>query len=254
MSQPDGDGSQPIRGRHRPSRRDPTKRLTRRRWSWLRRGAGVLVVAVLGSMFIKAFILQSFFIPSASMEPALHGCPGCFGDRVLVSKVTKYIGGVHRGDIVVFRDPGGWLGHGSVAPRTSTSRLDDALVFIGLAASSSESDFVKRVVGIGGDTVEGRAGKVYVNGTQLVEPYVFPSDSATEIDFKVTVPGDNLWVMGDHRSDSADSRLLQQAPGKGFVPLSDVVGRAFVIIGPRSRIGLLDRPATFDLVAASTGH
>lgn len=212
-----------------------------------------LVTAIVGSMLIKAFLLQAFFIPSGSMEPTLHGCQGCAGDRVLVSKLTDRIGGIHRGDIVAFRDPGGWLMHGFATHQTE-SGVNTALVFLGLAPESAAGDLIKRVIGVGGDTVEGRDGKVYVNGTPLVEPYVFPGDSSSEINFKVTVPVDNLWVMGDHRSESGDSRFQQQAPGKGFVPVKNVVGRAFAISSPLSRIGLLDRPATFDQISATPQH
>jgi signal peptidase I len=188
-------------------------------------------------VLVKAFLVQSFFIPSASMEPTLHGCPSCDNDRVLVNKLITRTGGVHRGDIVVFHDPGGWMAHFSKAAAAPQSRVSEVLALVGLAPSNI--DLVKRVIGVGGDTVEGRAGKVYVNGAPLVEPYLFPGDSPTEIDFKVTVPVDTLWVMGDHRSDSDDSRYQQQKPGKGFVPVKDVLGNAFAIIWPPDRIGAL---------------
>ena len=231
-------------------------RSPRGRWSWLRGGVGVLVIAILGSMLIRAVLLQAFYIPSGSMEPTLHGCPGCFGDRVLVNKLTGRLGGVQRGDVVVFHDPGGWLGHGfsTSAPhaRVNNTLVSDILAFTGLAPSNSQSDLVKRVIGVGGDTVEGRGGNVYVNGVRLVEPYIFPGDSPTALAFKVIVPVDNLWVMGDHRSDSDDSRYQRQQPGKGFVPVKDVVGRAFVIIWPLGRIDTLNRPATFDQLGVGT--
>jgi signal peptidase I len=115
----------------------------------------------------------------------------------------------------------------------------EALVFIGLAPSSG-NDLVKRVIGVAGDTVEGRGGKVYVNEKQLAEPYVFPGDSATKTDFRVTVPAGKLWVMGDHRSASGDSRFNQEKPGKGFVPLEDVVGQVIVIVWPLERVGSLN--------------
>ena len=247
MSQADGDRPRPIRGRHRTPRHGPAASQPRR-WSLLRKGSVFLVTAIVGSMLIRAFLLQAFFIPSGSMEPTLHGCQGCAGDRVLVSKLTDHFGGVQRGDIVTFRDPGGWFMHGFAAPQAQ-SGVHNALAFLGLAPESGAGDLIKRVIGVGGDIVEGKDGTVYVNGVRLVEPYVFPGDKSSEIDFKVTVPLDNLWVMGDHRSESGDSRFQQQTPGKGFVPVKDLVGRAFAISSPLSRIDLLDRPATFDQIS-----
>ena len=246
MSQPDEAGPQPVRGRHRTSRQDSGAAPRRHRWWFLRDLVGVFLVAMVVSLLIKTVFFQAFFIPSGSMEPTLHGCPRCVSDWVLVNKLTNRLGGVHRGDIVVFHDPGGWLGHDFSTPAAPQSRLHDVLAFIGMAPSNSQSDLVKRVIGVGGDTVEGRGGKVYVNGVRLVEPYVFTGDSPTAVDFNVTVPAKELWVMGDHRSDSSDSRFHLHDPGKGFVPVTDVVGRAFVIIWPLDRVGSLDRPATFD--------
>jgi len=209
-----------------------------RRWAFLREGVGILLIAVLVSLLVKTFLVQPFFIPSGSMEPTLHGCPGCLGDRVLVDKLTTPTRGVHRGDVVVFHDSAGWLAHPE-ATTSLMSRANVALAFIGLASSSSESDLVKRVIGVGGDTVEGRDGKVYVNGTQLKEPYVFPGDRPTDSAFKVTVPAGRLWVMGDHRSDSSDSRFHMDSPGKGSIAVKDVVGRALVIVWPLARVGPL---------------
>jgi signal peptidase I len=217
---------------------------TTRRRSFLRELPVIVVTALVISLLIKTFLVQAFFIPSGSMEPTLHGCPGCLGDRVLVSKLSSHTGGIRRGDIVVFRDSSGWLPEANPAPGLQ-SRLHDVLTFIGLAPSSTESDLIKRVIGLGGDTVEGRGGKVYVNGTLLDEPYVFPGNRPSEVNFSVTVPAGKLWMMGDHRAASADSRAHQQDPGKGFVPESDVVGRAFVIVWPLDRAGFLHQPATF---------
>ncbi len=248
MSQPVADGTHATE--RRLVRRPPPKHRkppTRRRWSFLLEVVSIFVTATVVSLLIKTVLVQAFFIPSGSMEPTLHGCPGCTGDRVLVNKLTSHMGGVHRGDIVVFRDPDGWLRnqHPSSTPEKQ-SRVYDALAFIGFLPSRSENDLIKRVIGVGGDTVEGRGGKIYVNSVPLEEPYVFPGNSPSETDFRVTVPADKLWVMGDHRGASEDSRYHQQGAGKGFVPVKDVVGRAFAIIWPLNRAGSLDRPATFD--------
>jgi len=196
----------------------------------------MLVLAILISLVVKTFFVQAFFIPSGSMEPVLHGCDTCVGDRVLVNKLTDQMGGVHRGDIVVFHDSNGWLGHQFAPAPGLKTRFHDALTFIGLAPAASDTELVKRVIGVGGDTVEGRGGEVYLNGTQLHETYVHPGDRPTEVDFKVTVPVDTLWVMGDHRSASGDSRFHQQGPGKGFVPVKDVAGRVIAIVWPPSRV------------------
>jgi signal peptidase I len=252
MSHLDEEAPPPVRGRHR-TRRHQRAASTRHRWSFLRDVAGVFVIAILGSLLIKTLLVQAFYIPSASMEPTLHGCPRCVGDRVLVNKLTSRMGGVQRGDVVVFNDPGGWLGHGFSNPGPQ-SRVHDVLAFIGLVPSTSQNDLVKRVIGVAGDTVEGRDGRVYVNGVRLVERYLFPGDSSTDVAFKVTVPANKLWVMGDHRSDSEDSRFNQQGPGKGFVPVQNVLGRAFVIVWPLDRVGSLSRPATFDQPGLTPGH
>jgi signal peptidase I len=238
----------PSGGRSQHPGRDA--RQARLRWSFLRELPVIVVTALFISLLIKTFLVQAFFIPSASMEPLLHGCPGCLGDRVLVNKVTSHTGGIRRGDVVVFRDSSGWLP--TADPSTGPLRhVHDGLVFIGLAPSDSEADLVKRVIGIGRDTVEGRGGKVYVNGVPLTEPYVFPGNSPSAENFKVTVPAGKLWVMGDHRADSADSRVHQADPGHGFVPEADVVGRAFVIVWPLTRAAILHRPATFTPPARS---
>ena len=250
MSLPSGDGpADPSTRLPSPASAEPETSPGQRAWSLLREVAGILVASILVSLFVKTLLVQAFFVPSGSMEPTLHGCEGCFNDRVLVNKQTSLLGGIHRGDVVVFHDSDGWL------PTALTSGdpggLHGVLVFIGLAPSSAESNLVKRVIGVGGDTVEGRGGRVYLNGTRLVEPYIFPGNQASDITFKVTVPAGKLWVMGDHRAESADSRFHQQDPGRGFVPVDQVVGRAFVIAWPLNRAGTLSRPATFDLPVGS---
>ncbi|MEP7194313.1 MAG: signal peptidase I [Actinomycetota bacterium] len=254
MSQQAGDERRDGRGEIRTlPDQVPEKSRTAHGWSLLKEIAVILVSAIVVSLFVKTLLVQAFFIPSGSMEPTLHGCDGCLGDRVLVNKLIEHMGGVRRGDVVVFHDPGGWL-----SPTPSTpglqGRVQDVLATIGLAPTTTEDDLIKRVIGVGGDTVEAKGGKVYVNGTQLNEPYVFPGNSPSNLSFRVTVPVGELWVMGDHRSESADSRFHIHNPGKGFVPLADVVGRAFVIIWPFDRAGSLDRPVTFDKVASPATH
>jgi signal peptidase I len=257
MSQTTGDAPRgAVRGwRRQPGNGspEPGKRPKSGSWVFFRETTGIILTALMVSLIIKTLLIQAFFIPSGSMEPTLHGCDGCNGDRVIVNKLTDRMGGVRRGDVVVFRDSDGWLTPIVHSPGLG-GQIRDALAVIGLAPTTSEGDLVKRVIGLGGDTVEARDNKVYVNGTQLDETYVLPGNSPSEVDFRVTVPAGKLWVMGDHRSESADSRFHRHDPGKGFVPMADVIGRVEVIIWPLGRIGSVDSPSTFDKVAAAPTH
>jgi signal peptidase I len=207
----------------------------------------IMGIALVLSLLIKTFLVQAFFIPSASMEQTLIE-----GDRVFVNKLATTFGDIERGDVVVFKDPGEWL---FTEPRPEggnpvSNGLRSALEFVGLAPSSDDDDLIKRVIGVAGDNVVccDDDGRVTVNGTPLDEDYLFPGDSPSELEFDVTVPEDSLWVMGDHRGLSEDSRYHQDQNG-GMVPLDNVVGRAFVIVWPFDRFGGLGRPDTFDDVA-----
>ena len=221
----------------------PPRSQPRGKKSFLRELPGIVITALVISVLIKTFLVQAFYIPSGSMENTL-----LVNDRVLVNKLTDKSDEVHRGDVVVFRDPGGWL-NGPTATNGSgpESWIRDALVFVGLAPAVGEEDLIKRVIGVGGDEVACcDQGRLTVNGVPLDEPYLFPEDDPSLEEFSVTVPKDQLWVMGDHRSVSEDSRAHREQPGKGFVPIDDVVGRAFTIVWPLDRTQLLRRPATFD--------
>jgi signal peptidase I len=218
------------------ARRKPTR-------SFVHELPAIIVVALVISVLIKTFLVQAFYIPSASMENTL-----LINDRVMVNKLADKPDEIHRGDVVVFRDPGGWL------PATTGSggvrgAIRDALVFVGLAPSASERDLVKRVIGVGGDRVVCCDSKkrITVNGVPLTEPYLYPGDLSTPSaqQFSVKVPDGRLWMMGDHRSESADSRSHLGEPGGGMVPVTDVVGRAFVRVWPIGRFGVLKTPATF---------
>jgi signal peptidase I len=234
----------PPPGGDPPANRSGGPQRARPRRSFLRELPGIVITALVISVLIKTFLVQAFYIPSGSMENTL-----LVNDRVLVNKLTDKPDEIHRGDIVVFRDPGGWLaGNGGPVVDDGGVReaVRDALVFIGLAPAVSEEDLIKRVIGVGGDHVVGKGNRVSVNDVELSETYIFPGDQPTEQDFDVTVPEGSLWVMGDHRSVSEDSRAHQELSGKGFVPVDDVIGRAFTIVWPLDRSQLLRAPDTFD--------
>ncbi|UOQ58816.1 signal peptidase I [Leucobacter allii] len=211
----------------------------------------ILLVAFLVSFLLKTFLVRSFYIPSVSMEQTLK-----VDDRILVNQLVPDVVGVQRGDIVVFKDPGGWLYPRGTNPPQGFEKV---LQTLGLAADTSHEYVVKRVIGIGGDRVEccDAQGRVMVNGVPLDEPYiVVPAGEtrASKIDFDVTVPEGSVWVMGDNRYQSKDSRYNQDQPGKGFVPESEIVGRAFVLNWPLSRFAWLGTPeGTFTGVDAARG-
>ncbi|HEX2362150.1 MAG TPA: signal peptidase I [Jiangellaceae bacterium] len=196
-----------------------------------------LVIATL----VRIFLVQAFLIPSQSMEDTL-----LVGDRVLVSKLTTRFGEIQRGDVVVFADPDGWL---SPIPESSSTtvggRARDALQFVGVLPDDSEGHLIKRVIGVGGDTVAccDDDGRVTVNGVALDESmYLRPGDKPSTSTFEVDVPDGELFVMGDHRANSGDSRV------NGTVPEDRVTGRAFAVVWPISNWGGLSRPDTFDAV------
>jgi signal peptidase I len=215
-----------------------------RKRSFVRELPLTLVAAVLISLLIKTFLIQAFVIPSGSMEDTL-----LIGDRVVVNKLVDKPDEIHRGDIVVFRDPGGWLPADVTGSGGIGAAIHRALVFVGVAPSGSARDLVKRVIGVGGDRIKccDSQKRITVNGVPLTEPYLYPGDLSgpSQVAFSVRVPHDHLWVMGDHRSESADSRYHLGDPGGGFVPVDDVVGRAFARVWPLGRAAWLRQPATF---------
>ncbi|MGN6128993.1 MAG: signal peptidase I [Nocardioidaceae bacterium] len=199
----------------------------------------LLVVALLVSAVIKTFFVQMFFVPSGSMRPLFVD-----NDRILVEKWSYWTGHVQRGDVVVFDDPGGrWLGAEGVQNLTPVQK---ALSDIGLYPTGGH--LVKRVIGVGGDHVKccDAHGRVTVNGVPLNEKsYVMPGAKPSDRTFDVHVPAGRLWVMGDNRSNSADSRFHEDLPGGGTVPVNDVVGKVWAIVWPFDRAKLLHQPATF---------
>ncbi|MBW5481994.1 signal peptidase I [Streptomyces bambusae] len=207
------------------------------RLSWRRAGLLGLVCTVF-LLLLSNFVVQPFLIPSRSMEPTFE-----VGDRVLVNKLAYRFGSQpRRGDLVVFD------GTGSFIPEREDggpfgSVLRGAASALGLA-EPSDTDFVKRVVGVGGDDVVccDAAGRLSVNGVPQAEPYLYPGDAPSKVPFRIVVPLGTLWVMGDHRSQSRDSRDHLGEPGGGMVPVEKVIGRADWIGWPVSRWGAADSP------------
>jgi signal peptidase I len=205
--------------------------------SFLRETAIILVSAIVLSLVVKTFFAQAFFIPSASMHDTLLE-----GDRVLVNKLAPGPFDLHRGDIVVFEDPANWL---EGAQQVDTNVVQDALIAIGLMPQQSEDHLIKRVIGLPGDHVvaAGDGSPLTVNGVAIDESlYLAPGASPSEIAFDINVPADSIWVMGDNRQHSADSRYHLGDPGGGSVPIGNVVGTAFITLWPFDRVGLLRNP------------
>lgn len=201
----------------------------------------LLAIALGLAIVLKSLFIQAFYIPSASMHDTLIE-----DDRILVEKPSYWFGEPDRGDIVVFDDPGGWL---SAGERVSGNPLTDVMEFVGLYPSGNH--LVKRVIGVGGDHVRccDEKGRITVNGVPLNErEYLAQGVRPSEQPFRVTVPEGELWVMGDNRPQSADSRSHLGDPGGGFIPVEDVVGRVFVTVWPLDRAQLTGQPETFDRV------
>lgn len=206
----------------------------RRKGSLLRELPLLVVVALVVSLLIKTLLVQFFYIPSGSMENTLQ-----VKDRVAVNKVPFLSRSINRGDIVVFRDPNNWL---PVITDTSAnkyiSKLKTGLVAVGVLPNPAKQYLVKRVIGVGGDHVVccTKEGLITVNGKPTTEPYIFAGNKPSDITFDVTVPKGKIWVMGDHRGASADSRYHRDDINKGFVPLSRVTGRVVAVIWPYKHI------------------
>jgi signal peptidase I len=202
----------------------------------------LLGIALVLAVLIKAFFMQAFYIPSASMNDTLVQ-----DDRILVQKVSYWGGGdPGRGDVVVFADPGGWLEpSASAAPGNPLAK---GLEAVGLYPTGGH--LVKRVIGVGGDVVKccDGQGRILVNGTPLDESYLAAGEKPSLIDFEVEVKPGYVWVQGDNRSNSADSRVHLGDPGGGQVPTDDLVGKVFAVVWPLGHAKTLPTPATFSSV------
>ncbi len=242
-------------------------------WAFVRETLIVLGLSIVLFLVAKTWLIASFWIPSDSMNDTLIR-----NDRVMVSRLTPGPFGLSRGDIVVFEDPAHWLRGGGLHLATAGegdglgATVNRALVWVGLLPDDLGNHLVKRVIGVPGDRVVCCSvnGLLEVNGTEVHENYVRQGDSPSQIPFDITVPEGKVWVMGDHRSDSADSRYNDTAEmatnestaatasdpknNTGFygsVPIDKVVGKAFAVVWPSSRLSWLGGvPDAFDDVPA----
>ena len=210
----------------------------------------IVVAAAVLTLLVKAFLVQVYRIPSASMENTLQ-----IGDRVLVNKVVYHLRGIDRGDVIVFSGQDSWGPDAPPPPGNPVVRVFDD-VLSGLGLHSDQTYYIKRVIGLPGDHVVccDAQGRITVNGVALNESqYVYPGEQPSTIKFNVVVPAGHVWVMGDHRGDSEDSRYHPDDPGGGAIPQSQVVGRAFFIIWPPSQFKDLPIPSTFQQAALHAG-
>ena len=215
----------------------------RKKRSFWREFPILVAIALLLAVIIKTYAIQAFFIPSGSMENTLE-----VNDRVLVNKLVYDVRGIHRGDIVVFNGDGSW--DPGTVPTSTNFIVKFADGFASMFGFGHPGDIlIKRVIGLPGDHVAccDAQGRVTVNGVPLTEgSYLYPGNAPSESRFNIVVPSGELWVMGDHRLISDDSRDHPGDPGGGAVPESAVIGRAFVIIWPPSRWRILPIPDTFE--------
>jgi signal peptidase I len=235
-------------GRH--ADRDEAPRPRRKHGSFWRELPFLILIALVLALLIKTFLVQAFYIPSASMENTLQGGPpDKHYDRVLVNKLVYRLRDIHRGEIIVFKGPKSWQDQPefvSHPPSNPVARFfHDIGSAVGVAAPSSK-DFIKRVIAVGGDHVVccDAGGHITVNGVAITEKYIYPGAKPSDTPFDVTVAKGRLWVMGDNRGGSADSRAHMQ-DHDGTVPANDVIGRAFVVVWPPSDWKTLPVPSTF---------
>ncbi|MBP6043054.1 MAG: signal peptidase I [Rhodoluna sp.] len=198
----------------------------------------IVATALVLSLLVKTFLIRSFFIPSGSMLETLQ-----IQDRIIVNELVPDVVPIERGDVVVFKDPGNWLGTITQPEQNFFQATGEwFLSAFGFAAPDSSQHLVKRVIGVGGDHVIccDVDGKLTINGVAITEPYIGKDVEPSSVKFDVVVPKNSIWVMGDNRANSEDSRFHQELPSKGFVDKKFIVGRAFVVSWPSAHWQWLD--------------
>jgi signal peptidase I len=206
-----------------------------RKGSLLRELPILVILALLVSLLIKSFLVQFFYIPSGSMENTLQ-----IKDRVAVNRIPFIGNNVSRGDVIVFRDPAGWLPEAdSDSGNRVTNAIREGLVIVGVVPNPAKQYLVKRVIGVAGDKVVAKDEVLTINGKPTNEPYIFSGNTPSDTDFNITVPEGKVWVMGDHRGASADSRFHQDDVNNGMVPVEKITGRVVATIWPFERVGFI---------------
>ncbi|WP_426996101.1 signal peptidase I [Pseudarthrobacter sp. N5] len=233
-----------------PAHSAPSKPSRSPLFLWLKEVATVVVIAVVLSFLIKTFLFRAFYIPSESMVNTLD-----VNDRIFVNLLVPEPFALSRGDVVVFKDTKGWLAPTPEKAEGPFTWVQNSLTFVGLLPDNSEQHLVKRVIGLPGDHVIccDADGKLTINGSPLSETYINAAEVPEIRNFDVIVPAGKIWVMGDNRNHSADSRSHLESNG-GFIDLADIEGKAAVIAWPLNRLTALDNyPDVFRNVPVSAG-
>ena len=205
----------------------------------------IVVLAMVISFVLKTYLVQTFYIPSESMQNTLQ-----VNDRIIVNKLVSDEDDLNRGDVIVFKDTKKWL---PPAQEENPNPIKKLMINIGISSNDTENYLVKRIIGMPGDNVKccNADGKISINGQEIDEPYLYTGNAPSEREFDVTVPDGKVWVMGDHRSDSADSRSHQNLPSKGFIDIKDIQGRGSAIVWPIENFGSINSYSeTFENVPA----
>jgi len=252
-------GPGPADGSDGESDRSGTRKRPRKQRSFLAELPFLIVLAFILALVLRSFVVQAFYIPSESMENTLR-----INDKVVVDKLSYRFGPVHRGDIVVFNVIGLWKSEAqykaelaATTPTSTLGKLGRELSRLVGFSKLDEDYYIKRVIGVGGDTVAccDNQGRVTVNGHPLNEQaYLYPGSEPSEVPFKVTVPAHHVWVMGDNRQNSGDSRAHRGDPGGGTVPVSAIAGRAFALVFPFDHATWFHTPKTFEQPGLAAGR